>query len=207
MTQTPHPFRILMAEDTALVAKVIRATLQGLGHTVVGHAENGREALAMAHSLKPDIVVMDIEMPEMDGLEATRLIQEQCPCPVVLLTSRVQPELVARASVVGAGAYLVKPPKADELERAMAIASARFADLVALRRLNGELQTALDEIKTLRGLLPICAHCKKIRDDEGAWSQVEVYVQAHTEAQFTHGICPDCVRKYFPEVAERVLNR
>ena len=65
---------------------------------------------------------------------------------------------------------------------------------------NIKLEKALCEIKTLRGIVPICAHCKKIRDDTGFWQQVEVYVDKHTEAKFSHGICPECVKDFFPEI-------
>ena len=99
---------------------------------------------------------MDIEMPEMDGLEAARQIQEKYPCPVVLLTSHDEPEMVRLASQAGVGAYLLKPPRIEEIERALIIATARFADLTELRRLNNELKIALDNVKVLRGLLPIC---------------------------------------------------
>jgi hypothetical protein len=102
---------------------------------------------------------------------------------------------------------LVKPPKAPEIERAITIAMARFADMIQLRQLNAELQArnqelqeALTKVKTLSGLLPICASCKKIRDDQGYWQQVEEYIQKHSEAEFTHGICPDCVKKLYPEL-------
>jgi DNA repair exonuclease SbcCD ATPase subunit len=97
------------------------------------------------------------------------------------------------------GAYLVKPPSEKELERAITIAIARHRDLLELRRLNAALTKALDNIKTLRGLLPICAACKRIRNDEGYWQQVEDYVREHSEANFTHGICPECAQKLYPE--------
>lgn len=71
-----------------------------------------------------------------------------------------------------------------------------------LERLNVELQAALAEVKTLRGLIPICSHCKRIRDDKGIWMQIEAYVAKHTEATFTHGVCPDCLSKYYPAVKE-----
>ena len=71
-----------------------------------------------------------------------------------------------------------------------------------LERTNEELQAALTEVKTLRGLIPICSHCKKILDDKGFWTQIEAYVARHTEAQFTHGICPDCLNKYYPTLDE-----
>ncbi len=69
----------------------------------------------------------------------------------------------------------------------------------SLREKMGELQKAFDQIKTLRGIVPICSSCKKIRDDKGYWEQVEIYVRDHSEAQFTHGICPECIKKLYPE--------
>ena len=94
----------------------------------------------------------------------------------------------------------------QEIERAIAIATARFGDMMALRRLNAELrnrnealQEALDKVKQLSGLLPICANCKKIRDDEGYWQDVAVYLREHSEAEFTHGLCPDCIKALYPE--------
>jgi hypothetical protein len=74
------------------------------------------------------------------------------------------------------------------------------------KRLIGKLQKALEEIKTLSGLLPICSHCKKIRDDSGYWQGVEQYIAEHSSVQFSHGICPDCLRQYYPKVAEKVLK-
>ena len=68
-----------------------------------------------------------------------------------------------------------------------------------LERLNGELKEALDTINTLHGIIPICSHCKKIRDDRGSWSQIEAYISKHSEAQFSHGICPECAKKFYPE--------
>ncbi len=75
------------------------------------------------------------------------------------------------------------------------------------RRLRSEVEHALHEVKRLRGLLPICSSCKRIRNDEGSWEQIELYVREHSDAEFTHGLCPECMRKLYPEVADRVLNR
>jgi AmiR/NasT family two-component response regulator len=193
------PLRVLIADDQETMSALIRHQLIKIGHVVVGKATNGREAVELTLLQKPDIVLLDIEMPEMDGLEAARLIQEKCPRPVVLLTGHDDPEMVRRASQVGVGAYLIKPPSAPELERTMIIAIARFADLMELRRLNIELQSALDNVKVLSGLLPICANCKKIRDDKGYWEAVETYFKKHTEIEFSHGLCPACITKLYPE--------
>ena len=191
--------RVVIADDQESMSAIIRRQLVKIGHVVIGKATNGRQAVEMTQLLQPDIVLMDIEMPEMDGLEAARLIHEQCPRPVVLLTGHDDPEMVHKASQAGVGAYLMKPPSAPEIERSIIIAVARFADLMELRRLNIELQLALDNVKALKGLLPICASCKKIRDDKGYWEGVESYIKKHTDVEFSHGLCPDCITRLYPE--------
>lgn len=198
--------RILIAEDDFLVREMIQELLENMGYTVIGKALDGGQAVEMAQLLRPDLVLMDIEMPKLDGIEATQRIYADNPVPVVVLTAYETPELVERASTAGVGAYLAKPPKARDLERAITIAMARFADMVELRRLNAELQArneelqgALAKVKMLSGLLPICASCKKIRDDRGYWQQVEVYIRDHSEVEFSHGLCPDCARELFPD--------
>ena len=198
---------VLIAEDDFLVVEMIKGLLRELGHTVVGHAVNGREAVAMTKELAPDVVLMDIKMPEMDGIEAAGHIERECPTPLVVVTAHESPALVKRASHAGVGAYLVKPPMASEIDRAITVAMARFKDMAELSRLNRELterneelQQALAQIQTLRGLIPICASCKKIRDDAGYWQQVDVYLREHTQAEFTHGLCPDCAAKLYPDV-------
>ncbi|HXW00169.1 MAG TPA: response regulator [Anaerolineae bacterium] len=190
---------VLIAEDDPLVSEMIRGTLEDLGYTVVGEAIDGRQAVELTGVLQPDVILMDIEMPGVNGIEAAQQIYATHPTPIVMLTAYETPTLVQQASMAGVGAYLVKPPRARELERAIIIAMARFDDLMKLRRLNKELQAALAKVKMLSGLLPICASCKKIRDDKGYWQQVEVYIQDHSEAEFTHGFCPDCLAKLYPD--------
>ena len=192
--------RVLIAEDDYLVSETIKRALKELDYELVGKASDGAKAVKMACNVHPDVVLMDIQMPEIDGLEATRQIQTRCPMPVVVLTAHESKELVEKASEVGVSAYLIKPPKKTEIERAIVIALARHEDLMRLRYLNKELEKALSEIKTLRGILPICANCKNIRDDKGYWNQIESYIQKHSEADFSHGICPECAKKLYPDL-------
>jgi YesN/AraC family two-component response regulator len=200
-------FSVLIADDEALICNFIQNEVEALGHQVVGRALDGRQAVEMVRDLHPDVVLMDIVMPEMDGLQATRQIQESCPVPVVLLSAYDDIGLVQKAGEVGAGAYLVKPSCAAELARGMAIAVARFADLTALRRLNEELQKALEEVKTLRGILPICSNCRKVRDDEGYWQEVEVYIERHLDLEFSHGLCEQCSKALYPQEYEALMRR
>ncbi len=137
--------RVLIAEDDYLVGETIKGLLEDVGYAVVGEAADGLEAVEMTQSLRPDVVLMDIKMPDVDGLEATRLIHERCPTPVVVLTAHEVPELVEEASEAGVGAYLLKPPNVREVERAITIAVARFGDMMKLRDYAGQLEQRVQE--------------------------------------------------------------
>ncbi len=197
-----YPVKVLIAEDNFLVSEMIQSVAEEAGCAVVGRAMDGRQAVEMTAELRPDLILMDIKMPDLDGIEAAEIIQDRYPTPIVILTAYDTPEMLKEASAAGVGAFLAKPPKARELNQAISIAKARFGDLLRLRRANEALQTrtkeleeALAKIKTLRGLIPICAACKKIRDDTGYWKQLEEYLTEHSAADFTHGLCPECLKQ------------
>ncbi|MEW5959495.1 MAG: hybrid sensor histidine kinase/response regulator [Chloroflexota bacterium] len=138
--------RALVVEDNTLVGEMIQGVLEEIGYSVVGKAADGLQAIKLAQSLTPDVILMDIEMPDMDGIEATRHIYENCPAPIVMVTAHEMPELVKQASEAGAGAYLIKPPNTREMERAITVAMARFEDMMELRRLNAELQARNEDL-------------------------------------------------------------
>ncbi len=142
--------RVLIAEDDYLVSKMVSALLEELGCSIVGEAADGVQAVEMTRTLQPDVILMDIKMDGMDGIEAARLIQERHPTPVVMLTAYETEELIQEASAAGAGAYLVKPPNAREMERAVTIAMARFDDMMALRESNRRLEETLSELEATR---------------------------------------------------------
>lgn len=132
--------RVLIAEDDFLMAKMIRGLLTERGYVVSGEAHSGQEAIEMTQALKPDVVLMDVAIPNMDGIEASIIIQRVCPTPIIILTAYEALSLVERAAAAGIAAYMVKPPNARQLERAIIIARARFDDLMEMRRLNYQLQ-------------------------------------------------------------------
>ncbi|MEF3273146.1 MAG: response regulator [Chloroflexus sp.] len=141
--------RILIAEDNDLVSLTLEEQLKGLGYEVVGIARTGAEAVMLASRLKPDLVIMDIRMPEMDGTEATARIRDQTGIPVVMLTAFADKETIRRAEAAGALAYLVKPVNEQELPPAITIALARHRELQNLRNENLELQEALEARKLI----------------------------------------------------------
>lgn len=200
---------ILVAEDDYLISEEIVRSLDSLGYGNIRKAANGREAVDTACTIRPDVVVMDVQMPELDGIAAAARIQECCPTPIVILTAYESSDLLRKASAAGVSSYLLKPPQPEEMERAITIALARHSDLMEIRhfhkelaQVNEELQRALAEVKQLRGILPICAYCKKIRKDDGSWEQIEVYVREHTDAQFSHGMCGECKIKWYEELED-----
>lgn len=147
--------RVLIAEDDYLVGETIKEMLKEVGYTVVGKAMDGLQAVEMTARLvgtptQPDVILMDIKMPGIGGVEATRRIYDRCPTPVVMLTAYETEELVAEASAAGAGAYLVKPPEAHEMKRAIMIAMARFDDMVALQQSNRRLEETLAELRAMQ---------------------------------------------------------
>ncbi|MEI6777510.1 MAG: response regulator [Chloroflexales bacterium] len=141
--------RILIAEDNDLVSLTLEEQLKGLGYDVVGIARNGNEAIALANRLKPDLIMMDIRMPEMEGTEAAARIHDQMAVPIIMLTAYADKETVRKAEAAGALAYLVKPVSEVELPPAITIALARFHEIQGLRTHVNELEDSLEARKLI----------------------------------------------------------
>ena len=135
--------RVVIGEDEPVVAEGLRAQLGRLGHSVVGIAYDGRDVVAKAESLGPDLILLDVKMPRLDGVEATQEIMAHRPVPIVLVTAHSDPELIARASAAGVMGYLVKPVDVKDLNPTIALAISRFGDLIALRKDVQSLKEAL----------------------------------------------------------------
>lgn len=196
--------RILIADDDITSRTVLAAVLQKNGHEVV-EACDGTEALAVLEGPDaPRIAILDWMMPGMDGIgicQRVRARESDRPPYLMMLTTRGEKTDVSAGLRAGANDYLAKPFNAVELAARVEV-GCRFVELEdRLAAKVRELQEAMAQIKTLSGIVPICSSCKKIRDDAGYWRQVEIYVSEHTGATFTHGICPDCMAKLYPEYA------
>jgi DNA-binding NtrC family response regulator len=150
-----------------------------------------------------DVYLVDYLLGERNGLELLKeAIKEGCKAPIILLTGKGAREVDMAAMKAGASDYLDKSEiGAPLIERSIRYAIERKRTLEEQIRLISQLQEALAKVKQLSGLLPMCASCKKIRDDNGYWNQLEAYISDHSEADFSHGICPECVKKLYPEYA------
>jgi AmiR/NasT family two-component response regulator len=148
--------RLLIADDEAVIRMGLRAMLEDAGHQVVGAATNGRSAVVLSEIEKPDLILMDIKMPELDGLQAARQIMDKRPTPIVMLTAYSQRELVERAKAASVFAYLVKPVKEDMLEPTLQLAVLRFRQWKMLRQEAQDLQASLvarDQVEQAKRVL------------------------------------------------------
>ena len=139
--------RVIIADDESLIRMDLREMLTNLGYLVVGEVADGRSAVNQARELRPDVVIMDIKMPDMDGIEAAKVLTEEKISPVVLLSAYSQRDLVQRAREAGVVAYLVKPYREEELSPAIEVALARFAEFKDLQKQVADLQEALETRK------------------------------------------------------------
>ncbi len=161
-------------------------------------------ALEELRQARRDIYLIDYRLGERDGLELLRAaIDIGCKAPIIILTGQGDHDVDVAAMEAGAADYLVKDHLSGELlERSIRYALERKRAEKKLDALISKLQAALARVKHLSGLLPICASCKKIRDDQGYWQQVESYISKRSEAEFSHGFCPDCLRRLYPEYCD-----
>lgn len=188
--------RVMVVEDDVLIAEDIRISLEDMGYHVCAAVSSGEEAMEQVAKQTPDVILMDIILRGgMDGVEAAAGIGRQYHIPVVFLTSFADEETLDRARAVGPFGYLVKPFEDRELRATLEMALFKHRAEQERERLIRELEEANAKIKTLRGILPICGYCKKIRDDQGYWDEVEVYVRNHSEAEFSHSLCPECYER------------
>ncbi len=139
--------RVIIADDEALIRMDLREMLTNLGYLVVGEVADGRSAVNQSRELRPDVVVMDIKMPDMDGIEAAKVLTEERIAPSVLLSAYSQRDLVERARDAGVVAYLVKPYREEELAPAIEVALARFREFQTVQKQVDDLQMALETRK------------------------------------------------------------
>lgn len=193
--------KVLIADDDLTSRNVLSSILKKLGCEVVATV-NGVEALAaMRQQDAPRLAILDWMMPEMDGVEVCRQLtanRMDQPPYIIILTTRDKKEDIVAGLDAGANDYLTKPFSVAELRARIGVGRRMLEMQAQLASTITELREALNHIKTLRGIVPICAKCKKIRDDKGYWERVEVYVTRHSEAQFSHGLCPDCMEAMYP---------
>lgn len=191
-----NAIRILVVEDEGVVAMDLEEKLQHFGYLVVGLSATGEDAVEKTANLQPDLVLMDIVLKgPMNGIEASGRIRERFGIPVVYVTAHADDDTLGRAKTSEPFGYLVKP--VDDLDLRSSVEMALYKSAIDKERaeLIARLQQSLASLKTLEGLLPICAWCKKVRNDRGFWIEIENYFSHHTGVKFSHGICDECLER------------
>jgi len=182
--------RIMIADDEPIIRLDLRKTLENMGHQVVGEAGDGAKAIEAARELKPDIIIMDIKMPEMDGIDAAKIITTEGIAPVLLLTAYSQKDLVDRAKDAGVFAYLVKPFKEADLLPAMEIAISRYEEFVELENEVSDLENKLDTRKSVD-------RAKGILMDQYGLKEQEAFRRIQVQSMNT--------RKSMREIADAII--
>jgi DNA-binding response OmpR family regulator len=200
--------KILVAEDDSVTRRLLAMTLERFGWDVTT-AEDGNVAWRILETETganaPQLLVLDWMMPGLEGIEICRRLRADPRFErvyVILHTSRIGKQDLSDALAAGANDYIAKPFDPVELE-ARARAGERMLKLQSsLADRVAELEHALDHVRALQGLLPICSYCKKIRNEANYWEQVDSYLTSHLDLEITHSICPDCVKRMEKELEE-----
>lgn len=201
---------ILYVEDDAITRDEVEQFLRRRVRKLAT-AANGREGLEQFRRDRPDLIVTDIRMPVMDGLQMAQAMRDEVRDMLIVVTS-AHSDIASMLNAIDLGIdqYVIKPLNLNKLVAAIE----KCVETIELRRehqrflaereqLIEELQKALAEIKTLRGIVPICSFCHKIRNDNGAWQQMEAYICDHSEAQFSHGVCEECAKKHYGGIVKK----
>jgi len=191
---------ILVVDDNIINLRLLEQLLTA-NHYIARLATNGTRALATIHKEPPDLILLDIMMPGMDGLEVCRQLKNDertAHIPVLFISAINETPDKVKAFTLGAVDYISKPFQADEVLARVKTHLTLSLLQRQLEKKNAELKKAFDEIKILQGVLPICSVCKKIRNDDGYWQQLEVYIRDHSEPMFSHSLCRECAHALYP---------
>lgn len=187
--------KILIAEDDPVSRRFLELTLVKWGFEVTATCDGNQAWDRFQCGEFPRLAILDWMMPGIDGVELCRRIratQESTPTYLILLTAKSETENLVQGLEAGADDYITKPFNRQELHARIQV-GLRIAELQKnLADRVVELESALSRVKQLQGLLPICSYCKKIRDDQNYWQQVDSYISKHANVEFSHGICPAC---------------
>jgi DNA-binding response OmpR family regulator len=190
------PTSILIIDDSDNIRSSIVATLREVAlFEQYLEAKDGIDGLKSLIDNRVDLIICDLEMPRMDGFKFLAMLsgrEELKDIPVIMLTGKEDRQSKIKGLEQGAVDYVTKPFNPPEL-------FARIGTHI-------EFERAKEEIHTLRGIVPVCAACKRIRDRSGSWETMESYISARSEAEFTHGLCPECIRKLYPEEAAKLFG-
>ncbi len=208
--------KILIVDDDSITRKMFKGIFEKQGYPDTLLCNSGEQALKQVQKDPPDLILLDIFMPGIGGYETCKRLKENpdtAHIPIIIVTGGPADaeEVIAKSFDAGATDYITKPIRTIEfLARVKSSLTIkrnhdRLTDELEKRKqaeqknneLIDKLKTALAEIKSLQGILPICASCKRIRDDQGYWNKLEAYIEARSGAAFSHSVCPECAEQLY----------
>jgi sigma-B regulation protein RsbU (phosphoserine phosphatase) len=192
---------VLIAEDDPSSRMMLQSLLTKWGYAVTAACDGGEAWRILSEARHPLLVILDWMMPEIEGPEIVRRlrgVEISSPHYIIIMTSDNSKNAVTHALDTGADDFIGKPFDCDELRARVAVGFRMIGLQITLSNRIQELQQTLDRVKQLEGIIPICMYCKKIRDDQDGWNQLERYITNHSEASFSHGICPSCLEEHYP---------
>lgn len=201
---------VLLIEDNPADVYLMREMMsETTDEIVLEDADSFTKGLARIDAGGIDLVLLDLGLPDSQGIAGVKNLSKRFGrLPIIVFTGLSDEELGTLAVHEGAQDYLIKgQTNGSLLVKAIRYAMERKQLENEKEHLIRELQESLAKVKRLSGLLPICASCKKIRDDKGYWNQVETYLSEHSDAKFSHGICPECGKKLYPEFYDKVWGK
>ena len=202
--------RALIADDDRVAREIVARTLARWKFDVVSVVDGTEAWLYLERATGPTLAILDWMMPGLDGPEVCRRVRAERPLAnlyLMLLTALESRKDIVAGLDAGAHDYIVKPCDLDELRARVQVGVRVLSLQERLAERVTALEDALSRVKRLQGLLPICSYCKRIRGDDQYWQQVDAYLAEHTEAQFSHGICPPCFQKVQQEIDDYERNR
>ena len=200
------PFKVLVADDDIITRRLIENIIVKNGYESM-ICNNGTDALEqLSKPNAPNLAILDWNMPGIQGIEICRRLRELKlkinPYLIILTASMNEKKDVLESFRTGANDYMEKPFDAKELIARVKLGEKLISLEIKLADRIDALEEANKHIKTLQGILPICMHCHDIRKDNESWERIEEYISRHTDAQFSHGLCPKCMKKHYPEVSQ-----
>lgn len=197
--------KILIADDDRFSLRLIETVLSSEASELITCSAGDEALRVLQKAPAPEIAILDWMMPGMNGIDVCRQARKipGLSTYLILLTSRDRPEDLVEGLAAGADDYIVKPFNETELRARISVGSRIVTLQRGLADRVTELEAALVRVKQLQGLLPICSYCKKIRNDQNYWEQVDGYLTKNADVKFSHGICPDCFKRF----AEPEMNR
>lgn len=199
---------ILVVDDSNSASKLLVDILAAEGHQV-RVANSGQLAMSSVMKLLPDLILLDVQMPGIDGFKVCRWIKEDAKLkgiPVIFISAASNVKDIVMGFHAGGVDYITKPFQVEEVLARVETQLQLKRQKELLEQRTAELEEALAKVKALSGIIPICASCKKIRDDHGYWSQVEIYIRDHSDAIFSHAVCPECVQALYGDMNDPVAE-